>query len=306
MSTPGIAVPGTVVPSASLISPGGSQGIQGLTGPQGIPWQGFIAKTAAYTLTTGDNGKYVICSGGSWTLTLPAPAIGLAFQLRNDMGIVYGSVTGTITIAPTGGTIDGAASLALLPQQECTVFTDGTNWRTFGLKRIVVLGTQDITVAAPSAQFLLPLGYRMFELEFDAIMGSAFTGFNAVFSMDGGATWANTGQYYWVYGLNSNQTTWVASGSSSQNYALFGFLAIVASYCKVHVKLFPGSPNAGAGGGVLNPGYIAEAGDYQSGAGGPQRTVLYGSANLLRINALQYYAGSGNITNSCLTVKGIV
>jgi len=67
-------------------------------------WKGFIGKTAAYTLTPADSGTYVVCSGGSWTLTLPAPALGLMYQVRNDMGI--SGTTGTITLQPNGGTID--------------------------------------------------------------------------------------------------------------------------------------------------------------------------------------------------------
>src|SRR4029077_21246785 len=141
---------------------------------------------------------------------------------------------------------------------------------------------------------------------FDALMGSSYTGFCAVFSLDGGATWQNTGQYNWIYGITASQTTWSVAGGTSQNYALFGFTAVVATYCKVHVKLFPGAPNAAAGGGSQTPGYIAEQGDYQSGAGGAQRAVFYGGASIGRINALQYYPNSGTINQSFLTVKGIV
>jgi hypothetical protein len=66
----------------------------------------FVTKTAAYTLVPADSGKYVIASGGSWTLTLPAPVAGFNFRLRNDMGI--SGTTGTITIQANGGTIDGS------------------------------------------------------------------------------------------------------------------------------------------------------------------------------------------------------
>src|SRR6516164_10955028 len=162
MATPGIAVPGTNVPSGSGVSPGGAQGVQGLQGIAAIT--GFMSKTSAYTLTAADSSKYVICSGGSWTLTLPAPAAGLNYRVRNDMGIT--GTTGTITIQPAGGTIDGLASIPLLAQQEATIISDGTNWRTFGLKREVILGTQDITSAQANGVVLLPAGYRLFQLDF--------------------------------------------------------------------------------------------------------------------------------------------
>lgn len=48
---------GTVVASGSLVSPGGQQGPSG----QNLVSQGFVSQTAAYTLTTADNGKYFIC-----------------------------------------------------------------------------------------------------------------------------------------------------------------------------------------------------------------------------------------------------
>src|SRR5262245_20900787 len=79
---------------------------------------GFISTTSAYTLTSADSNQYIICSGGSWTLSLPTAALGLCFNVRNDMGI--SGTVGTITIARAGSaTIDGQTSLALLPQQEC-------------------------------------------------------------------------------------------------------------------------------------------------------------------------------------------
>jgi hypothetical protein len=173
----------------------------------------FVTKTSAYTLTPADSGKYVICSGGSWTLTLPAPVVGLNYRLRNDMGI-SGSV-GTITLQPTGGTIDGAASLALLPQQECTVITDGTNWRTFGLKREVILGTQDITSSTASGSVLLPVGYRYFELQFTGFAPvTTDAGLFGQFSNNGGSTWFTTGYYY---GLLYNSSISAAAFLDSEN-----------------------------------------------------------------------------------------
>src|SRR5215467_4556604 len=150
MAAPGIAVPGTVIPSGVLVTPGGPQGITGLQGPSGpnavsadagnqaklgsdsliyVPGgiNGFISKTAAYTLTLADRNKYIVCSNGSWTLTLPAAQVGLTFNLRNDQGI--SGTTGTITVQPAAGTIDNTTSLALLPAQDCLIVCDGTNWR---------------------------------------------------------------------------------------------------------------------------------------------------------------------------------
>jgi hypothetical protein len=45
MATPGVAVPGTVVPPGSAVSPGGAQGIQGIQGPAGGGGTGTGTKT---------------------------------------------------------------------------------------------------------------------------------------------------------------------------------------------------------------------------------------------------------------------
>ena len=106
-TTAGKAVVSKIIQGSniSLSSTGADSGTGDVTITATSQWLGFVSKTAAYTLTTADSGKYVICSGGSWALTLPAPATGLIYQIRNDQGI--SGTTGTITITPTGGTIDG-------------------------------------------------------------------------------------------------------------------------------------------------------------------------------------------------------
>jgi hypothetical protein len=92
--------------NVTLSSTGADSGTGDVTINSATGINGFISKTAAYTLTTTDSNKYFICSGGSWTLTLPAPVSGLTYHLRNDMGI--SGTTGTITLQATGGTIDGS------------------------------------------------------------------------------------------------------------------------------------------------------------------------------------------------------
>src|SRR5215472_4743359 len=176
-----------------------------------FPTSGFISKTAAYTLTPADNNKYVICAGGSWTLSLPAAAVSYVWNVRNDQGLV---ASGTITIQPATGTIDGKASLALLPGQQCTLYCDGVNWRSFGLSREVVIGTVDITAAVANAVVLLPLGYRNFDLEWNGMICSA-TGpvaLYGLFSTDGGNTWLTGANYFWEYFYLSGASA-VAAGS---------------------------------------------------------------------------------------------
>jgi hypothetical protein len=257
----------------------------------------FMSKTAAYTLTIADSNKYVICSGGSWTLTLPAPAVGLIYDLRNDMGIT--GTIGTITVQPTGGTIDGLTSLALLPQQECKLRSDGTNWRTFGLKREVVLGTQDITSATASSTVLLPLGFRLFTLDFTAMQASApDVNLLMQFSSDGGNTWI-TSSYSWSSIFSASSTAVSNSWTSGSTGGAIGTFPSVAQMGQSSVKLYPG---------LQYPLWLSDEGYYYSTPAYVQKMNRQGycSGGTPPINALKYYAGSGNITNLHLTVKGVV
>jgi hypothetical protein len=293
MAAPGVAVPGSVVAIGSQASPAGPQGIQG---PAIV--NAFVTKSAAYTLTSADSGKYVICSGGSWTLTLPAPASGLVFQVRNDMGI--SGTIGTITLSPTGGTVDGLASIALLPQQECTVLTDGTNWRTFGLRREVILGTQDITSATASVTILLPAGYRLFLLDLTGLAGSVDNqNMQMLLSSDGGSTFYSTANYYFEYFINSALTTLAASGGG----LTYGYLGTIGTYQNgsIQLKIYPGSSTQRAT-------WQCQSDNWASAGSFLQQALVGGSFNAATVimNALKILPASGVINNMFLTVKGIV
>jgi len=305
IATAGQAVVAKIVQgtNVTLSSTGADSGTGDVTvSVTGAVVNGFISKTAAYTLTSADSGKYVICSGGSWTLTLPAPAAGLSFSVRNDMGI--SGTTGTITIATNGGTIDGLASIPLLPQQEATIICDGTNWRSFGKQRIVVLGTQDITSATASATVLLPVGYRLFELDFASLQGSvADQSLYAQFSTDGGATWITSSNYITEQIYNSTSTAVGASASNNVAQTFFGSLATLSPYGQARVKIYPGA-TASPG---QYPNWLCDSGYYYQTGTFNQRVSMFGILGVAGpVNALKYYPASGNITNSRLTVKGIV
>lgn len=265
---------------------------------------GFVSKTAAYTLVTADSGKYFICSGGSWTLTLPAPATGLFFQIRNDQGIT--GTTGTITLTPSSGTIDGLASLTLLAGQECLIMTDGTNWRTFGRQRTAVIGTRDITVSTASDSILLPPGYRYYELEWDNVLqtGTTSTGFfGARLSTNGGTSWITATSYARGTFNSSNATTPGYGSTVSENWiALTDNLPEGAgpSCGKVFMRLSPGNATVG-------PSWVVNSGVYNGSAGYVSTWANFGFYNVAgAVNALQYYPSANAILNSQLTVKGVV
>lgn len=78
-----------------------------------------------------DRAKIVQWTGGVGTGTLLAPAAVGAdwFTMVRNNG------TGTWTITPAAGTIDGSASLALAPFSSAIIYTDGANYFTLGLSR---------------------------------------------------------------------------------------------------------------------------------------------------------------------------
>ena len=307
MSTPGLAVPGTVVPSGVLVTPGGSQGIQGVTGPQGPagPVSGpFVSLTGAYTVVAGDLGKYFICTGGAWTMTLPAAASGFWFRVRNDMvGITIGATTGTITLVPPAGTIDGATSRLILPGQECTLISDGTNWRTFGLQRVVAF-TLNPALPANTISFLLPLGFRDFEIELDALTIQNDQTLELVFSTNGGASWINaSGAYYWTYGLNNSPSAWVVGVGGGSTYGIAGQLSANGLGGKVGVKVCPGVAGIDA-----YAKWTSQWTNYYVNGGTPQIGIAGGSCSGgATINAISFYnATSVNFNTGIVTVKGIV
>jgi microcystin-dependent protein len=260
----------------------------------------FVTKTGAYTLTAADSNKYIICSNGFWTLTLPAPVAGMTYRLRNDQGI--SGVTGTITLQPTGGTIDGQATLALLPQQECTLFTDGTNWRTFELKREVILGSLTVANVA-SFSLLLPVGYSEFELSFSQFYSSAsMPNMQGQVSQDGGNTWLTTANYWGTY-MYPSSTTALATSSYANLTAWY-----VTHYIEnanprhfLRMHLLPGDSS------LQMPEFTATSTMYQMTAGYCAQFVLGGWFNVYgRINALQFLLSAGNFTKMTVRVKGIV
>lgn len=76
------------------------------------------------TLTTGNTVVLVSASGGSRTITLPAPTAGKILIIKKT-----DSSLNTVVISPPSGTIDGAASKSLLTQYDSlTIVSDGTNF----------------------------------------------------------------------------------------------------------------------------------------------------------------------------------
>jgi len=261
----------------------------------------FATKTAAYTVQSSDSSTYFICSGGSWTLTLPVPAVGMYFTVRNDQGIT--GTTGTITIAPTGSqTINGLSSLALLPGQECTLLTDGLNWRTFGLRREVIF-SQDISAATPSSTILLPAGFRVFEFDFTGIAGTpADAWMDFQLSSNGGSTWIAANYYHgFLYNSTATAVVYYNQNNTTQSHLTAFASTAGVQYAMAKLTLYPGKAGE-------NPNWLVDSGYWYGGGGITQKYNLWGFLDQQGlVNAFKYFtSGAGNITNMHVTVRGRV
>lgn len=86
-------------------------------------WE-FVAVTGTYT--AGENDHVLMCTGGPYTVTIPAASV-----MRNKRQIVKRADNGTstLTVAATSGNIDGAASVTLTTAyQSLELFSDGAGW----------------------------------------------------------------------------------------------------------------------------------------------------------------------------------
>jgi hypothetical protein len=259
--------------------------------------------SAAYTVVVSDLGKYFIGSGGSWTLTLPTPANGFFIRVRNDQGIV--GTTGTITLTPPSGTIDGLASQLLLAGQDCMIISDGTNWRTFGRQRKVVLGTVDLSGVGPSGSvILLPPGYTFFKVTMTDLVSSVASGGTvAQISVDGGNTWI-AANYYMQGNVNNGAATIITSNFGSPLTSFY-----------ITSNLYNARTDPGIVDGVLYPGDsnngFAWKGTYTGWSTSFQvvwtYSAFYNAAAIGRVNALKIFTGSGQaLTAGLITVEGVV
>lgn len=112
-----------------------------------------------YQTVAGDRGKLIVANGSAaQTITLDSVATPTdgAFSIENaNTGATVAART--VTLTPSSGTIDAAASLATFPGWIGTVAFDGTNWvsktlRGHSLLAPMAIGTD---LAAPAAGALL-------------------------------------------------------------------------------------------------------------------------------------------------------
>lgn len=110
-------------------------------------------KAANYVVVNADRAAIIAWIGGVGQVTLPDPAL-----VGSDWYCgIKNAGSGSITVVPTAGLIDGSGSLILAPGESAFFYTDGINFFTIGLGQeinsvfdfisINVAGTGDYTLS---------------------------------------------------------------------------------------------------------------------------------------------------------------
>jgi hypothetical protein len=147
---------GTSSADASALAGAGLQAISGVLA-QSHP---ALLTSSPITITSSSLAQHYVATGGSVACTVPtSSSVGpnFFFLLKNGG-------TGTVTLTPSGAdTIDGAATVALSPNDACLVMSAGSSnaWFTIGLGRAVSFaftqlvkncaGSSDVTLSSAEA-----------------------------------------------------------------------------------------------------------------------------------------------------------
>ena len=104
-----------------------------------------------YTALSSDRAASYIWTGGSGTLGITS-----ASTLGNDwFFMVRNAGTGTLTVTPAGGLINGAASIALQPADSAFVVCSGSAFFTVGLGRSTQFNFTQLTKAVVTGSYTL-------------------------------------------------------------------------------------------------------------------------------------------------------
>jgi hypothetical protein len=108
-------------------------------------------KTAAYTIVTGDLGKVINCTSGTFTVSLTAAAtLGSGFNVT--IWNTSSTSTHVITIDPNGAeTIDGSDTITLRLGEGTQIVSNGTNWITGNKKSMRYYAENATTLLRPVA-----------------------------------------------------------------------------------------------------------------------------------------------------------
>jgi len=103
------------------------------------------------TLTAVDRASTRVWTGGAGTLTLTAPG-----TLGNDWYVlVRNGGTGTLTVSPASGLVNGAGTISLQPSDSCILACSGTAFYTVGLGQVSQFNFTQLTYPVVSGSYTL-------------------------------------------------------------------------------------------------------------------------------------------------------
>lgn len=207
-----------------------------IAAPSILPGYNYTAQTTTYSATISD---YILCSGASFTITLPT-AVG---QAGKGITIEHGGTLGQVyTLATTSSqTIGGIASgsYALYTAGEILVLiSDGANWRIQSHKtKTSPVSVGSVTIVASGGGLTLPSGVVLNDLSWWRDGMFAFQEFNLIFSNTTGAA-SGTGDYllttvanitpdakYVAYNTISSPTNFAGSGATRSSMEAEGWIS---------------------------------------------------------------------------------
>jgi|GEM_PF-1418016 len=159
---------------------------------------GVLTKTAAYTVAVADDGKAIVATSGTWTLTLPAAATAGDGFVLNFLNIG----TGVVTMDGDGSeTINGSTTLAFGYGEGCDLRCDGVNWHAIINGAMQKMASGTVASAATLDITGLTAAYREIRLVFDGLKPATDNvPFRLRLSDDGGSTYeADAADYAWNY-----------------------------------------------------------------------------------------------------------
>ena len=142
---------GATVSQASAAALAGA-GIKSITNTLNQKIDSDVEALSPITVVEGDRAKCLIWTGGAGQADLPDPGVVLDdwfFMIRN-------SGTGTLTVVPPSGLIDGSSEITIEPNGSTFIFTDGTDFFTVGFTQSSVIGFDFVSLPVPgSGDFVL-------------------------------------------------------------------------------------------------------------------------------------------------------
>ena len=107
--------------------------------------------SSAYTAVAADRAASYVWTGGAAVLGLTAAA-----TLGNDwFMLIRNGGTGTLTVTPASGLINGAASIAMQPADSCIICCSGTAFFTVGLGQAAQFNFTQLTKAVVTGTYTL-------------------------------------------------------------------------------------------------------------------------------------------------------